>query len=274
MNDLARERLGELMSSYGVGLCNTPRMCEILIRQKCPEFPDEVEVLAQAVHCGAVQRLIKMPRAQDWDGFSGGLVGEMVQSGIQEERARWAVDSWALALGKHPSAAPAPAPPPVNWDNITDPSHPGAGGMERGAFYHPMLGAVWGGMGAAIGSVALLIMLFAILSGIADMLPEQMGGSQGQALVIILVIFAILNFFIAAVFGAIGGGFGLFVAHHLTGETRGSLFWAKGGAFMGAMLGAAIGMRFCWPVGLIIGSLLGGWLGAFSSARASLTKRW
>lgn len=272
MNDLVRERLGELMSSYGTGLCATPRMCEILLKQKCAEFPDEVQLLTHAVQSGTVQHLMKLRRGQEWDQVEPGLVGELVQTGVQEEQARWAVEAWAVALGKHPKATPRAPEPRVDWNQLPQEQRLDRPEEQRGAFYHPLMGALCGAIGAAIGAASFPVFVMIFFTSILEALPipETANVNPTLILVIVTLIFAVLG----ALFGAIGGGFGLFVARQFVGETRGSLVWAKTGAFMGSMAGAAIGCHLCGFFGVIIGSLLGGWLGAFSSVKAALTRRY
>jgi hypothetical protein len=271
MNDQVRERLGELMTSYGTGLYATPRMCEILLKQKCAEYPEEVQVLAHAVQAGTVQQLMRVRRGQDWEQVEAGLVNELVKAGAQEEPARWAVQSWAVALGKHPDSAPRPPEPKPDWNRLPEEQQSSNPDARRGAFYHPMMGAVCGASGAALGAATYPIALLTIVSSVVDALPIQTKADNAILfLIIVTLIFAVLG----AVFGAMGGGFGLFLARAYAGETRGTLFWAKTGAFMGSMAGAAIGCYFCAFFGVIIGSLLGGWLGAFSSVKATLTRRW
>jgi hypothetical protein len=230
-------------------------------------------VLTRAVQHGTVSQLQKR-NGQPWEELSANLVTELTRSGMAEEQARWAVDSWALALGQHPStesAALAPARPA--WAELP-PSPQGAPQQSpRGALYHPTVGAVCGGLGAGIGTIGMMLIIIAIINEVADALPETMH-EQGQGILLVMLIFTAINFLIGAVFGALGGGIGLFLAHSFAGETRGTLFFAKIGAFMGGMLGAAIGWRFCWPFGIILGSVMGGWLGAFSSAKGALVNRW
>jgi hypothetical protein len=273
MNDLARERLGELVTSYGTGLTATPRMCAILLKQKCAEFPAEVEVLSQAVQHGTVNHLMKVRRDQEWDPVCCSLVSELVETGVQEEEARWAVESWAVALGKHPKAAPRPPEPKPDWNRLPEEQANTAPEQKRGALYHPLIGGLCGAIGGAVGAALELALAIAFLDSLVDAVGPQFAPG-GDVLIWVLIVVAVVFAMLGAVFGALGGAFGLYVSRMFVGETRGGLFWAKCGALGGAAVGAFAGVFFFGIAGVIGGSLLGGWLGAFSSVRGALTKRW
>ena len=108
MNDTARTMLTRLVALYGVSIAHDANRCEGLLRDTCPECSREIFVLVHAVRQHipddlltprhslplALTEAFLVKRLEDELGFSG-------------EVARWAVASWAEALGR---ANPAPAP--------------------------------------------------------------------------------------------------------------------------------------------------------------------
>ncbi len=127
MNDTARTVLTHLVARHGVSLAHDPNRCEGLLRDTCPECNREIFVLTHAVRQHVTDDLLSprhtlplalteaflVKRLEDELGFSG-------------EAARWAVTSWAEALGR---ADPAPTQarteeraPPISMPQMTDPA--------------------------------------------------------------------------------------------------------------------------------------------------------
>jgi hypothetical protein len=101
MNDTARTMLARLVSLYGVSIAHDANRCEGLLRDTCPGCTREIFVLVHAVRQHVTDDLLTprhtlplalteaflVKRLEDELGFSG-------------EVARWAVISWAEALGR------------------------------------------------------------------------------------------------------------------------------------------------------------------------------
>ncbi len=125
MNDTARTVLTHLVARHGVSLTHDPNRCEGLLRDTCPECNREIFVLTHAVRQHVTDDLLSprhtlplalteaflVKRLEDELGFSG-------------EAARWAVTSWAEALGR---ADPAPTQarteeraPPISMPQMTE----------------------------------------------------------------------------------------------------------------------------------------------------------
>ena len=116
MNELPRQKLCEMIARHGWAVCEEPGRCEGLLRDYCPGHRAEVNVLVIA---------IKERVAADLLNSSTGIPVELLLSrlsrrledehGLKPETSRWAVESWALALGKlspedltqHPKEAPS-----------------------------------------------------------------------------------------------------------------------------------------------------------------------
>ncbi len=258
MNDLARKRLCDLLTTYGPAICNTPRSCEMFIRQSCSDCPDELQLFTTALHGGTVNQLLHMRGAIDWEKVSGPLVDQLVESaGLTPEQARWTVDSWALALRKHPEAAAAPPPPPMiepqkrldvrtNVDNI---------GVRL-----TISEAICGGVGGLIGGL--------IVGALHEMLGK-LGATVlgiGEEIGLILALCAVVCGTFAGAAGAASGW--LVIGGHRPEDmpVDGSLpRWVIAGYMGGcggALTGAALGGYLCG--GPIFGVLMWGFIGGFT----------
>ncbi len=110
MNDLARKKLCDFINNYGPTVCSTPATCKMVLGQQCADFPAEKDLLLRALDRGAVTGVMKAPVGGPWDD----LVTTVAGSSVAPADARWAVESWAIAMGKHPDIAPPPPEPVIN----------------------------------------------------------------------------------------------------------------------------------------------------------------
>jgi len=100
MDDLPRQKLAEMIRRFGREIAGDARRCEALLRDACPQHKQEIFVLVSAAKESVGVELL---------GSSGGMPKEAMFSrltkrlhenlGLPENLARWAVESWALALG-------------------------------------------------------------------------------------------------------------------------------------------------------------------------------
>jgi hypothetical protein len=100
MDNLPRQKLCELLATYGRSLCDDPRRCEGLLRDVCGEYKREIHVLVNALKERVVADLL---------GSRGGVPQEVLFArlsqrlqdnlGLTQDAAAWAIESWALALG-------------------------------------------------------------------------------------------------------------------------------------------------------------------------------
>lgn len=260
MNDQARQSLCKLIGQYGSTLANTPRSCEMFVRQSCSAYPAEMNQFVQALQNGVVSQLARLPPGQAWDKASEPLVQQMCKgSGLGEPEARWTVDSWALALGKHPSVASTDDKPrrPV-WEPDAEQTRAQSGGVAKLA----SMGAIGGALGGFVG-MAFIGALFTMLVVGGTILLEEVealeefgvkaSSEEVTKMMIILVIAAGL---ISALCGAIGGGAGgaliggqssapLADSAELHRRLAFRIFW---GAASGAFFASAV---FGWLWGLL-----------------------
>src|SRR5262245_51433133 len=118
MNDLPRQKLRELIAEHGPQLCDDHKSCRSLLRQRCPDHKKEVNLLIDALQEHVADELRTAPTGQPIEPLvtrlAAALQGDL---DLSPEDARWAVETWAIALGlmtapAAPSPPPAPEPPP------------------------------------------------------------------------------------------------------------------------------------------------------------------
>ena len=134
MHNEPREKLCELIVEYGRSLCADPRRCEALLKDYCGQYKREIFVLISALKNRVAEDLLKTSAGAPQTLLLGRLIKRLEDElGLAETAAKWAVESWALALGVTqqplPVIKPAPAPPPPS---VAIPSPPLQKGGEGG----------------------------------------------------------------------------------------------------------------------------------------------
>lgn len=100
MQDIVRSKLAELVGRFGPGLCDDAKRCEAILRDVCNAHKREILALVCALREDVGTELRRSS-----DGVPKGLLLARLtkrlheNAGIAEDLARWAVESWALALG-------------------------------------------------------------------------------------------------------------------------------------------------------------------------------
>src|SRR5437870_1152008 len=101
MNELPRQKLCELIAKYGESLCDEPLRCEGLLRDLCPKDRGAVNLLINALREGVATELRNHSEAVPIELALARLsIRLQDHQVVTEEGARWAVESWALALGE------------------------------------------------------------------------------------------------------------------------------------------------------------------------------
>jgi len=99
MNNLPRQKLCEIIAKYGQSLCDEPRRCEGLLRDFCGEHKREINVLVGALRERVAIDLISSPANIPSEVLLARLTKRLQDDlALSEDAARWAVESWALAL--------------------------------------------------------------------------------------------------------------------------------------------------------------------------------
>ena len=99
MNELAAEILTAMIERYGVGLARDPVRCEGLLRDSC-RCNREIFVLIHAIRQKVPADLLE-PRHALPQALLRGFLAKRLQDELafSDEAARWAVATWASALG-------------------------------------------------------------------------------------------------------------------------------------------------------------------------------
>jgi hypothetical protein len=99
MDVLPRQKLCEIVVTYGESVAEEPRRCEALLRDLCGAYRREISVLTSAARERVPSELLagqrSIPAAILLPRLSRRLQDDL---GLAEEAASWAVESWALAL--------------------------------------------------------------------------------------------------------------------------------------------------------------------------------
>jgi len=108
VDDAVRETLCALLAERGASFCDDPKPVEGLLWDLCGEQRREVRVLVVVLRDGIVQHLRGSGEGMPSSLLLSRLTERAQQEfGFAEDVARWAVESWALALGVI-SCAPDP----------------------------------------------------------------------------------------------------------------------------------------------------------------------
>lgn len=119
-------QLGEILIKHGRSPLTDPRLCENLLKDYCPEHKEEIALLALAVRERIATDLLLSQDGLQRDLLRALLVKRLRKAqALSEGDARWAVESWAVAiraLARAESNSPAPVEPsPVNAENPSNP---------------------------------------------------------------------------------------------------------------------------------------------------------
>src|SRR5262245_8156527 len=94
MNSQAREKLSELIAATGNAILDTPRVLAFQVSQNLSDLPAERDAILAALNKGFVQKMRGKHVGLD------GLAAELSQAtNLNQEDARWALESWAEVVG-------------------------------------------------------------------------------------------------------------------------------------------------------------------------------
>ena len=101
MHEIPREKLVEIVRLYGQIVTEDPRRVEALLRDYCPHDTREINLIVNAAREQVPVDLLAASEAQPLSVLTAQLSQRLcTELGITAQAARWAVESWALALGK------------------------------------------------------------------------------------------------------------------------------------------------------------------------------
>jgi hypothetical protein len=135
MNNLVREKLSEIIAKHGLSLAGNPQRCEALLRDYCPQYKREINVLVEALKERVGTDLMNSSQATPGLLLRAKLSRRLQDElGLSEEASKWAVDSWAIALGvasvdeseggSPEQLAPSRAEQPATINNAEPPADP------------------------------------------------------------------------------------------------------------------------------------------------------
>ena len=100
MIDIPRRQLHALLREYGRELCAQPKRLEPLLRNACPEQRREINILLGAYKEHVAEELLAEEETPlDNEIFIRLAAQVRLHLGVSERDAKWAVESWAIALG-------------------------------------------------------------------------------------------------------------------------------------------------------------------------------
>jgi hypothetical protein len=99
VSDKVRESLVTIIKQYGRTICDDPRRCKGLLQDLCGEQKREIHVLLEALNERVATEIMAASKAIPAELLITRLTQRLYEnSGIAENHARWAVESWAIAL--------------------------------------------------------------------------------------------------------------------------------------------------------------------------------
>src|SRR5712691_2350497 len=115
MQDVPRQMLSDIIARYGHAVCEDPARCVGLLKDRCGAqhqvWQREIFVLVSALRERVAADLLAASEGLPTEALLTRLRQRLEDNlGLKAEIARWAVESWALALGKHlPYESPSPS---------------------------------------------------------------------------------------------------------------------------------------------------------------------
>src|SRR6516164_4416370 len=100
MNSVIRARLVKILTEQGLNIVREPVRCETLLNPTCSKERKEGFLLVSALKAGIVSQLIGGDPKLPIDSLIQRITRKLHKSlDIVEQSSRWAVESWAVALG-------------------------------------------------------------------------------------------------------------------------------------------------------------------------------
>ncbi|MUG96833.1 hypothetical protein F7734_32630 [Scytonema sp. UIC 10036] len=129
MNDIPRQKLCEIIIQYGRSVCDDPLRLEGLLRDFCGQHRREIFILVSTLKEKVPAELLSSKNSVPQEVLLARLSKRIQENlGFAEDTARWAVESWALALGVLSSTTSHQQKPP----ELYPPSFPNLKFDEQG----------------------------------------------------------------------------------------------------------------------------------------------
>jgi hypothetical protein len=131
MNDLPRQKLVELLAKQGPKVYEDPQRCRALLREQCGAFKGEIKLLVDAITEQVPAELLTAPQGVPAEQLLGRLAAQLQENlDLSPADARWAVETWALALKVIPAPltpTPTPESPAPEKQETPPPAAPAPG---------------------------------------------------------------------------------------------------------------------------------------------------
>lgn len=99
MNFAVKQKLKDIINTYGVSILNEPKRIEAILKDYCYENRKEIFLIMSAINENIAQELQNVKHAVAQLGIVNRLIKRLCDNlGITEDNAKWAVESWIYAL--------------------------------------------------------------------------------------------------------------------------------------------------------------------------------
>lgn len=125
LDESVPQQLGEILIKHGLSPLTDPKLCENLLKDYCAPFKEEIALLVLAVKDRVASDLLVSQDGLDRDLLRALLVKRLRKNhSLNEGDARWAVDSWSLAVRTFLRSGSDPPPSDPRSIHSADPSNP------------------------------------------------------------------------------------------------------------------------------------------------------
>lgn len=146
MNNLPRQMLRQILTKYGREICSDARRCENLLNDLCGSHRREINVIVNAIEERVPLDLLAGNRSMPLELLLNRLEKRLEeQTALTAEAARWAVESWALALNlateseiQAKQKRIEPAAPPISKTGTVQPDASSGGAVSKDNRYSPV----------------------------------------------------------------------------------------------------------------------------------------
>ena len=221
----AFDALTGMLVSCGKTVFRMPSSCEMYLRQYLEEFPDERNLLSEALRRGIPDQIMQNARRDDYREFLATAATKLArEAGMAQPAAKWAVDAWAAALNRPPGYKP---PPPADKEDEAPPPK----GIPEHHLRLIMAGicAVGGFLGGALGNGGGVLILFITDVAVDAEFDGKRLGMEDVAIAIVIGILMLIGGVVSGLASFGGWMFG-------RGNDKP---WAGFGATFGAAFGTA-----------------------------------
>lgn len=110
--NLARQKLGEVLELYGRTICDEPQRCEALLRDLCGGHRRDIFLLVAALKERVVPDILASLGILPENVIVSNLTRKLCDNlGLAEDASRWAAESWVLLIRDAPAKGKIRKPP-------------------------------------------------------------------------------------------------------------------------------------------------------------------